>query len=350
VAQIRAIHYLNQFFGGLGGEERADATPVCFEGARGPGLALARLEPRIEIAATVVAGDNYIAEHLDGAVDEVVKLIAEQHAAAPIDLLLAGPAFNAGRYGMACAAICTAVEQQLGIPSLTALYPDNAAVDVYRRQVTIVATAADVMGMQAALAALASTGMKRAAGDPVGPADQVLSRGLRSNYFAGATGAERAIEMLLARLEERPFTTEYPMPRFDRVAPALPIASAADAVVALVTTGGIVPRGNPDRIESASASRFGAYPLAGLDALTSETHRSVHGGYDPTYANENPNRVLPLDEARALERAGRIGRLHETYYATVGNATSVTQARRFGTEIAPLLVNEGVQAVILTST
>jgi betaine reductase len=111
-----------------------------------------------------------------------------------------------------------------------------------------------------------------------------------------------------------------------------------------------VPRGNPDHIESASASRFGAYSIAGLDALTPETHQSVHGGYDPTYANADPNRVLPLDEARSLERAGRIGRLFDTYYATVGNATSVAQAQRFGKEIAALLVNEGVQAVILTST
>jgi len=53
---------------------------------------------------------------------------------------------------------------------------------------------------------------------------------------------------------------------------------------------------------------------------------------------------------RELEREGRIGRLHDRYYATVGNATSVAQAARFGAEIAALLVNEGVQAVVFTST
>jgi betaine reductase len=76
----------------------------------------------------------------------------------------------------------------------------------------------------------------------------------------------------------------------------------------------------------------------------------VHGGYDPTYANEDPNRVLPLDAVRTLVRERRIGSLSETYYATVGNATSVERARRYGEEIAALLINEGVQAVVFTST
>jgi glycine reductase len=76
----------------------------------------------------------------------------------------------------------------------------------------------------------------------------------------------------------------------------------------------------------------------------------VHGGYDPTYANADPNRVLPLDVVRQLERKGRIGQLHETYYATVGNATSVENAKRFGAAIAVRLVRAGVQAVMLTST
>jgi betaine reductase len=350
VANARIIHYLNQFFGGLGGEEQADAPLALLDGARGPGLALTRLAPDIEIVATLIAGDNYVAEHLEGAVDEAVALIAERNAATPVDMLVAGPAFNAGRYGMACAAICGAVEDRLGIPALTALYPESAAVDVYRREVTILATSDDVMGMPAALESLAQAVHKRMAGLPLGPDDGVLEKGIRENYFAEQTGAERAVAMLAARLEGRPFETEYPMPTFDRVAPAPPLTSASDATIALVTSGGIVPRGNPDHIESASASRFGAYSIADLDALSPETHQSVHGGYDPTYANADPNRVLPLDEARSLERAGRIGRLFDTYYATVGNATSVAQAQRFGKEIAALLVNEGVQAVILTST
>jgi glycine reductase len=156
--------------------------------------------------------------------------------------------------------------------------------------------------------------------------------------------------MLLAKLKGDALESEYAMPEFETVTPAPAIADAGQAVVALVTSGGIVPSGNPDRIESASASRYGAYSLNGLDRLSAETHQSVHGGYDPSFANADPNRVLPLDAARILQREGRIGRLSDTYYATVGNATSVERARRFGAEIAAKLVNEGVQAVIFTST
>lgn len=43
------------------------------------------------------------------------------------------------------------------------------------------------------------------------------------------------------------------MPVFDKVEPAKPIEDLSKAVIAVVTTGGIVPLGNPDRIQSASA-------------------------------------------------------------------------------------------------
>ena len=87
-----------------------------------------------------------------------------------------------------------------------------------------------------------------------------------------------------------------------------------------------------------------------MQQLTAQSHETAHGGYDPTYANEDPNRVLPLDVVRDLEREGRIGRLHPCYYATVGNGTSVARAGQFAREIAQELISAGVQAVIVTST
>jgi glycine reductase len=53
---------------------------------------------------------------------------------------------------------------------------------------------------------------------------------------------------------------------------------------------------------------------------------------------------------RDLEREGRIGRLFDYHYATVGNGTSVANASRFGAAIAKELKEAGVDAVILTST
>jgi len=351
---IRVIHCLNQFFGGLGGEEKGDLAPQWFPGPRGPGSLIEQLGPEFAVVGTVVAGDNYMAERPDEGAAQIVALIEAEIAKNPDlrpDLLMAGPAFGAGRYGVACGAICQAVQEALGIPAVTAMHPDNPALDIYRQALTAARSEADVMGMRAAVEGMVRVGRKLVAGEAIVPdVDGTIGRGLRRNYFAEKTGAERALEMLMRKLRGEAIGTEYPMPAFSRVPPAAPVADMRTATLALVTSGGIVPRGNPDRIESANASKYGEYSLAGLDRLSAETHQSVHGGYDRTYANEDPNRVLPLDVVRDLEREGRIGRLHETYYATVGNATSVKRAESYGREIAAKLVNVGVQAVILTST
>ncbi len=183
------------------------------------------------------------------------------------------------------------------------------------------------------------------------PADEgYMPRGVRVNYFAEKRGASRAVEMLVKKLKGEEFATEYPMPFFDHVDIAEPIKDLSSVKIALVTSGGIVPKGNPDHIESSSASRFGKYPLSQVQQLTEETFETAHGGYDPTYANKNPNRVLPVDVLREMEKAGKIGSLHDYYYATVGNGTSVANCRSYAKQIAEELIADGVQAVILTST
>ena len=84
--------------------------------------------------------------------------------------------------------------------------------------------------------------------------------------------------------------------------------------------------------------------------LTSDTYQTCHGGYDTVYANDDPDRVLPLDAMRALEKEGTIGKLHDFYYVTVGNATSVTNSQKFGKAIAEKLKRANIDGVILTST
>ena len=41
-ARMTVVHYLNQFFAGLGAEEAAGHEPVRLEGPQGPGRALGR--------------------------------------------------------------------------------------------------------------------------------------------------------------------------------------------------------------------------------------------------------------------------------------------------------------------
>jgi len=130
----------------------------------------------------------------------------------------------------------------------------------------------------------------------------------------------------------------------------LTLKDIAKIKVALVTSGGIVPKTNPDRIESSSASKFGKYDIDGCLDLTDLSHETAHGGYDPVYANQDADRVLPVDVLRDLEKEGIIGGLHRYFYATVGNGTSVANAKGFASQIAGELRNDGIQAVILTST
>lgn len=92
------------------------------------------------------------------------------------------------------------------------------------------------------------------------------------------------------------------------------------------------------------------YDITGVTDLTEETYETAHGGYDPVYANEDPDRVLPVDVLRDMEKEGVIGSLHHLFYTTVGNGTSVASAKAFAAEYSQKLKADGVDAVILTST
>ena len=348
--KYRIVHYVNQFFGGVGGEEKADCEPFTIKGPQGPGRLLEKLfreaKVEVEIVATVVCGDSYFADHQETVLRELIPLLRGYDP----DLVVAGPAFNAGRYGMACGAICQALEP-LGIPAITAMYKENPGLDQYRKTVLIVESDNTVSGMEDAVRKMVRLGIKRLRGEEIEfpKAEGCFEQGIRKNYFHEEPAYRRALDMLLRKINGEPFDTEYPIPFFDRVEPRPALADLKGVTIALVTSGGIVPTGNPDHIESSSASKYGKYPLEGLTTVEAKTHQSAHGGYDNTYANEDPNRVLPIDMMRTLEEA--LGfKVHPWYYATVGNGTSVDNAQKFAKEIAVELIRDGVQAVILTST
>jgi betaine reductase len=348
--KYRIVHYVNQFFGGVGGEEKADCEPFTIKGPQGPGRLLEKLfreeNADVEIVATVVCGDSHFADHQENVLREWIPVIRGHHP----DLVVAGPAFNAGRYGMACGAVCRSLES-MGIPAITAMYKENPGVDQYRKTVLIVESADTVSGMEDAVRKMVRLGVKMLRGEKIEfpKTEGCFEQGIRKNYFHEEPAYRRALDILLRKINGKTFETEYPIPFFDRVEPRPALPDLKGVTIALVTSGGIVPAGNPDHIESSSASKYGKYPLEGVATLEAKTHQSAHGGYDNTYANKDPNRVLPIDMMRNLEKA--LGfKVHPWYYATVGNGTSVDNAQKFAKEIAVELIRDGVQAVILTST
>lgn len=349
MTKIRVVHYINQFFGQIGGEEKANVPPEDREGPVGPGMALEGIfGDEAEIVGTIICGDSYFNENEEDAKKDILERVKKYNP----DLFIAGPAFNAGRYGIACGSICQAVKEELGIPVITGMYIENPGAEVYKKDVYIVETSDSAAGMRKAIPAMAKLALKLAKGEEIGLPEEegYIPRGIRKNVFTDKRGAERAADMLLKKLKGESFETEYPMPNFDRVEPAPAVKDLSEATIALVTSGGIVPKGNPDRIEASSASRYGKYDISNVKTLTSDKYQTAHGGYDPTYANIEPNRVLPVDVLRDLEKEGKIGKLHNYFYSTVGNGTAVANAKKFAEEIAKELIADGVSAVILTST
>jgi glycine reductase len=204
--------------------------------------------------------------------------------------------------------------------------------------------------MRASLDRLAAAVAKVAAGEELTAEDGRIGTVPRINRRSARSGAERAVDLVLTRLAGDRQATEIPLPAFDQVTPAAPVGDPAHALVALLTEGGFVPAGNPDRLESARATKWIRHSLDGHDSAAAGIFESVHGGFSTQWANADPNRILPLDAARQLEREGEIGGLHAEYFATTGNGTTVADARRFGVEWAAELHQAGIQAAILTAT
>ena len=66
----KAILYINQFFGQIGGEDKADFEPQIREGKVGPALEYAKTLDA-QITHTIICGDNYMGSHTQDAVDAV---------------------------------------------------------------------------------------------------------------------------------------------------------------------------------------------------------------------------------------------------------------------------------------
>ena len=84
---LRIAHYLNQFFAGIGGEEKADVGVSARPEPVGPGRALqAALGDAGRVVGTVIAGDNHVAEQ---EAEAVVAIRRELERLRP-DALVAG--------------------------------------------------------------------------------------------------------------------------------------------------------------------------------------------------------------------------------------------------------------------
>jgi betaine reductase len=352
---IKIVHLLNQFFAGLGGEDKADLPVAIIEGSAGAARVLqAKLGDEAQLTRTIYVGDNYFHEHREEAVKEILDALRASEA----QVLVAGPAFNSGRYGVTCVEVCNAVANELGIPCVTAMHAENPGTNTYREsanpQVYCLPTTENTTGMNDAMARLAAFSLRLARGEPIGPAAQegYIGRGIRRIGQAEQHGAARAVDMLLKKLHGEPFTSELPMEVWDDAPPAPPLSSVKDRRLAIVTTSGVVPYGNPDGFKTYRNTYWRKYNIAELKELESGKWEAVHGGYNVAFMNQNPHYGVPLDALRTLEAQGAIGagKLYPAYYVIPGNQGSPTVMRRVGQEIAADLQKANVEGVVFVAT
>ena len=349
----RVAHVLNQFFAGIGGEDKADVSAGTLDTLAGPSRGLQRLlEGHAQVAPTIFFGDNHFHERPD----EARVALLREIAAADADIVVLGPAFNAGRYGLACVEIGHMAATELERVCVTAMHEDNPAADTYRQyhdpKLFLFPTTETAAGMGKALEELARFVLKRLREEPVGAAEDegYLPRGIRIQEQSGRTGADRALDMLFDKLEGKPFATEVPMQTWDRVAPAAAVKQVGKAKIALVTTSGVVPWGNPDGFKTFRNTFWRKYPVAELKTMEPGMWEAVHGGYNVANMNANPLYGVPLDALRELQQEGKYDDLYPAYYVIPGNQGSPAAMQRVGQEIAAELKANSVDAALLVST
>ncbi len=257
---MKIVHYVNQFFAGIGGEDSAGTGPELRDGAWDPGGSLATLlGDEHEIIATAICGDDYAASHPEFA----AELVRRPASAAPRCRGRSRLHQRALRHGVRAdrGGGQRGGTARAGLDASREPRPGRGRRHGGRRERPDLAPHA----------ATRSTASRRrrckvAAGEELTAQDGRIGPVARTNRLAQRSAAERAVALVLTRLGGDRDATEIPLPDFDRVTPAAPIADPAEALFALVTEGGFVPAGNPDRLESARATKWVRHSLDGLDS------------------------------------------------------------------------------------
>ena len=346
----QVILFVNQFFAGVGGEGQADFEPAILTGPAGPGIVLSQALNNAVITHTLVCGDNFMNSNQEEALARIKGFLDDKK----FDMFVAGPAFQSGRYGMSCGALCKFVGENYGVPAITSMNEENPGLDVYREnpEIYIIKGHKSAARMRDDIQCMARLANKLLAGEEIlwAEADGYFGHGIRKEVFTDKTASERAIEMLLAKIAGNPYSTEYKIEIHDAVAPAPAVCDIHKSKIALITSGGMVPTGNPDHMPSGTASIWKAYSTDKLNALLPGEFYSVHGGFSTDFVNADPEVLVPLKTVKEALREGAFGELEPFLYSTTGNLTALKDARRMGEEIAEVLKKNHVDAAIYVST
>jgi glycine reductase len=243
------------------------------------------------------------------------------------------------------------------------MHRENPGVEMYRKYAYICKTGSSARDMIASINTMTRLAFKLVSGEkgkhlvtrenlPRPSEFDYFPRLIIRNEYVDAITAERTIDKLLAKLRGSPFESEVEPPKFKKVPAPEPIKDLANSEIAIVSDGGLVPKGNPDAISSRGNLRWASYQI---DAFLPEDFRSsdyevAHTGYFSVDVLEDPNRLVPADVLRDLIKEGKVGKLHPRFFSTSGNATVALRCAEMGKEMGKEIKRQGVNGVILTST
>ena len=355
----RAIHYLNQFYGQIGGEEAADVGFSIKEGPMGPGIQLQKyLDDDVEIVATIICGDNYFTEQTAKAVKELLNLAAPYRP----DIFFAGPSFGSGRYGMACGEACKAMRAKYDIFGITGMHEESPGVESYRAHAYIAKTGPTAGKMREALQSMAhiahnlltnSHGHLFSSGFGIGTPEEdgYFPQRIVRNLRWPKNTAQRALDMLLLKMAGKPFESEMPAEPFEQIEPPKPVKDIKKMRIAIVSDGGLVDKANTPKIKLRNCDTWGKFDLREFMApgKTSDDYIVAHTGYHHVHVLEDRNRMVPWDVLSEMEQEGEIGVAHPLYYVMTGNCGVAKWAHENGAAMARELLNDHVDAVLLTS-
>lgn len=254
---------------------------------------------------------------------------------------------------MSCGEVCKHITENYPVTAITCMNEENPGVDAFAKipNVYVMKGNKSSAKMRKDASTMARIAAKVLAGEEIlwADAEGYFPHGIRVDVKCEEAPTDRAIAMMLAKLSGQPYKTEFPIEQADTVTPAKGIETSKSKI-GIITTGSLVPVGNPDRIPSGTASVWKRYDITEIDAFKKGEYYSVHGGFSTDNVNKDPEVQVPLSAIKAAAEEGKIGILDNYYYVTTGNLTILKEARKMGAEISAQLKEDGVQGVIFVST
>lgn len=351
--KVRVMHYMNQFFAGLGGEDNAFCAFESKQGPVGPGIRLQQLfGDKVDIVVTAYCGDNYFVANQKEVLDQALRTAIDNE----IQILVAGPAFFSGRHGSACVEICHKITESLGISCISGMAISNPGLSAYKlykdKDFYIFPTDENVVGMEKALQSISGAVAKLSSGIQLGPAsaEGYIPRGIRVVEHLDKTAVERAVDMLLLRISGKPFKTEIRIDEAIETPIAPPIKDLKPAKIAIANTAGVYPEGNPHGATSIKNTVWAKYDIGKMQSMKEASWMVIHAGITNVFIKDNPNFAAPLDIMREFEKTGMFSSLSSDLYSTTGVGGATAEMERIGQNMAKDMKSEDIDAVLLVST